>query len=58
MNFNIDKCSVMHCGIRNKNNAYYLYGKELRITESEKDGYIYRQGYEIFNTDSNTNKEG
>ena len=37
MKFNIDKCSVMHCGYGNQNAKYNLYGSELRATETEKD---------------------
>jgi hypothetical protein len=37
MKFNIDKCSVMHCGYSNKRNNYTMYGKELRKTDCEKD---------------------
>ena len=37
MKFNVDKCSVMHCGRLNRNIDYKLYGQKIRVTESEKD---------------------
>ena len=37
MKFNVNKCSVMHCGRLNRNIDYKLYGQKLRVTESEKD---------------------
>ena len=37
MKFNVDKCSVMHCGRLNWNIDYKLYGQKIRVTESEKD---------------------
>ena len=37
MKFNVDKCSVMHCGPKNEKHKYRLYGQEIRKTESEKD---------------------
>ena len=37
MKFNVDKCSVMHCGRLNRNIDYKLYGQNIRVTESEKD---------------------
>jgi len=41
MKFNIDKCSVMHCGHNNQRHEYKLYGKDLRKTECEKDLGVY-----------------
>ena len=37
MKFNVDKCSVMHCGRLNRNIDYTLYRQKIRVTESEKD---------------------
>ena len=37
MKFNVDKCSVMHCGRLNRNIDYKLYGQNIRVTESEND---------------------
>ena len=37
MHFNVDKCSVMHCGFQNKKKNYKLYGNILRKTTCEKD---------------------
>ena len=37
MKFNVDKCSVMHCGRLNRNIDYKLYGQKICVTESEKD---------------------
>ena len=36
MKFNVDKCSVMHCGRLNRNIDYKLYGQKS-VTVSEKD---------------------
>ena len=35
MKFNVDKCSVMHCGSLNKNIDYKLYGQKVRVTVCE-----------------------
>jgi len=37
MKFNVDKCCVMHCGRKNPERNYELYGTKLRKTTSEKD---------------------
>jgi Reverse transcriptase (RNA-dependent DNA polymerase)/Endonuclease-reverse transcriptase len=37
MKFNIDKCSVMHCGRNNRRTDYTMFGKPLRKTDKEKD---------------------
>ena len=37
MKFNVDKCSVMHCGKLNRNIDYKLYGQKIHVMESEKD---------------------
>ena len=37
MTFNVNKCSVMHCGRLNRNIDHKLYGQKIRVTESEKD---------------------
>ena len=37
MKFNVNKCSVLHCGRLNRNIEYKIYGQKLRATESEKD---------------------
>ena len=37
MQFNVDKCSVIHYGRLNKNIDYTLYEQKIRVTESEKD---------------------
>ena len=37
MHFNVEKCSVMHCGFQNKKNNYEIYGNILRKTICEKD---------------------
>ena len=31
MKFNVDKCSVMHCGRLNRNIDYKLYGQKIRV---------------------------
>ena len=36
MKFNVDKCSVMHCGRLNRNIEHKLYGQKVHVTESEK----------------------
>ena len=40
MKFNVDKCSVMHCGRLNRNVDYKLYGQKIRVTESKKDLWV------------------
>ena len=37
MKFNVNKCSVMHCGRLNRHIDYKLYGQKIRVTKSEKD---------------------
>jgi hypothetical protein len=37
MQFNVDKCSVIHVGRNNKQNIYKLGDKNLRSSESERD---------------------
>ena len=37
MKFNVDKCSVIHCGRLKRNIDYKLYGQKLHVTDSEKD---------------------
>ena len=37
MEFNIDKCKVMHIGNSNKNFKYYMDNKELEKVQEEKD---------------------
>src|SRR5271163_4269653 len=37
MKFNIQKCSVMHCGKQDTMHQYTLYGIKLRIMDCEKD---------------------
>ena len=37
MEFNIDKCKVMHIGNSNKNFKYYMDSKELEMVQEEKD---------------------
>ena len=37
MKFNVNKCSVVHCGRLNRNIDYKLYGQKLWVTEFEKD---------------------
>ena len=37
MQFNIDKCSVIHLGKGNQQTNYKLGGKQLRSSECEKD---------------------
>ena len=37
MEFNVDKCSVMHSGRLNRSIDYKLYGHKIRVTGSEKD---------------------
>ena len=34
--FNVDKCSVMHCGRLNRNIDYKLYGQRIPVTVSER----------------------
>ena len=48
MKFNVDKCSVMHCGRLNRNIDYKLYGQKISVTESEKDlEVIINEVYEV-----------
>ena len=37
MEFNSDKCRVMHIGRKNLNNQYFLNNNNLKPTESERD---------------------
>ena len=37
MEFNVDKCKVMHIGRTNKNFEYYMDSKELEAVHEEKD---------------------
>ena len=37
MQFNIEKCHVMHLGFKNKGEKYSINGKELGITNEERD---------------------
>ena len=37
MEFNSDKCQVMHVGKKNLNSQYVLNSKTLKPTESERD---------------------
>ena len=37
MKFNVEKCSVMHCGSKNEKHDYRIYGQLIRKTVSEKD---------------------
>ena len=37
MKFNVEKCSVIHCGRLNRNIEYKLYGQNVRVTKSEED---------------------
>jgi len=37
MKFNIDKCSVIHCGRKNLKENYYMYGVKLSSKVEEKD---------------------
>ena len=37
MEFNIDKCQVMHLGKKSLNSQYVLSGNALKPTESERD---------------------
>jgi len=36
MEFNIDKCKVMHIGSSNKNFRYYVENQELEVVQEEK----------------------
>ena len=37
MSFNVDKCKVMHIGIRNTLSRYFMNGLELSAVSEEKD---------------------
>ena len=37
MEFNQDKCKIMHIGRNNPRNKYYMNGVELSVTEEERD---------------------
>ena len=37
MEFNLDKCKVMHVGVKNVKNKYMMLGKQLNITNEERD---------------------
>ena len=37
MEFNVAKCKVMHVGPKNPGHVYKMAGKELEVTEEEKD---------------------
>ena len=37
MEFNVDKCHIMHLGSRNKEFKYTMEGEELKTSEFEKD---------------------
>ena len=37
MKFNVNKCSVMHCGRLNRNINYQLYGQNIHIRKFEKN---------------------
>jgi len=37
MEFNVDKCKVMHIGGRDDNSTYYMEGNELTKVSCEKD---------------------
>ena len=37
MEFNVAKCKVMHVGPRNPGHVYRMAGKDLEVTEEEKD---------------------
>ena len=37
MEFNLDKCKIMHIGRNNPRNKYYMNGVELSVTEEERD---------------------
>jgi len=37
MEFNVEKCKVMHIGGKNRNYRYHMDQKELEVVEEEKD---------------------
>ena len=41
MNFNVDKCSVLHFGYNNPRYTYSLDGRNLQSKEEEKDLGVY-----------------
>ena len=41
MSFNLDKCVIMHLGNKNLKYTYYMDGKAMKTTESEKDIGVY-----------------
>jgi ribonucleases P/MRP protein subunit RPP40 len=51
MSFNFEKCKVMHVGRGNKEEKYYMGGKELQVTEEEKDLGV------VVSRDLKTNKQ-
>jgi hypothetical protein len=50
MQFNIEKCKIMHIGSKNKQAKYTIEGKELASTDEEKDlGVIFTKGFKVAN---------
>ena len=49
MEFNVDKCSVVHLGKNNPRHKYSLSGKPLKESESEKDVGVFIQENGKFN---------
>ncbi len=41
MQFNVEKCKVMHVGRHNPQYEYFMKGKKLATTEEEKDVGVY-----------------
>ena len=41
MSYNIDKCKIMHLGVKNNHFKYTLYDKELTESDCEKDLGVY-----------------
>ena len=49
MEFNVDKCHIMHLGSRNKEFKYTMEGEELKTSEFEKDRSSHSKELEAIN---------
>ena len=59
MQFNADKCKVMHLGMRNKGSKYEIGGKECAEVEEEKDlGVIFDKTFKVGNQCLKAAKKG
>jgi hypothetical protein len=59
MEFNIDKCKVMHLGHNNKKVEYQMHGKSLEIIKEEKDlGVIISDDFKVTKQCAKASKKG